>query len=66
MDPNTLTTHVHSEVENTLKEFLDKNGPCICEVFTDPNELHEPKVIAKLSDNGKFIPGELHNIRWAD
>ena len=56
----------NSEVENTLKAFLEKNGPCICEVFTDPNELHEPKVVAKLSEDGKFIPGELHNIKWAE
>ncbi len=56
----------NSEVENILIDFLQHDGPCICEVFTDPNEVHEPKVVAKLSDEGKFIPGELHNIKWAE
>jgi acetolactate synthase-1/2/3 large subunit len=52
------------DVEKVLSEFLASSGPCICEVFTDPREAHEPKVMAKLDDNGKFIPGELKNIQW--
>jgi hypothetical protein len=35
----------------------------IVEIFTDPNELHEPKVVAKgIDNNGKIIPGELTNM----
>ena len=52
------------DVEKVLSDFLTSSGPCICEVFTDPREAHEPKVMAKLDDNGKFIPGELKNIQW--
>jgi acetolactate synthase-1/2/3 large subunit len=54
----------NKDIEPTLKEFLKQNEPCICEVFTDPNEYHEPKVMAKLGNDGKFIPGELKNIQW--
>ena len=39
-------------------------GPELIELFVDPNEVHEPKVVAKLDENGKFIPGELDNINW--
>ena len=56
----------HTEIDNVIKDFLSLDGPCICEVFTDPNEIHEPKVVAKLDDNGNFIPGELHDIKWAE
>jgi acetolactate synthase-1/2/3 large subunit len=52
------------DIQPTLNEFLSQDGPCVCEVFTDPNETHEPKVAAKLGADGKFIPGELKDIRW--
>jgi acetolactate synthase-1/2/3 large subunit len=54
----------NNEVNSVLNNFLYLEGPCVCEVFTDPDELHEPKVMAKLDENGKFIPGELKNIQW--
>ncbi len=53
-------------IQPTLNEFLSQEGPCVLEVFTDPNEFHEPKVVAKLGPDGKFIPGELKNIQWID
>jgi acetolactate synthase-1/2/3 large subunit len=56
----------NSNIHPTLTEFLSQDGPCVLEVFTDPDEFHEPKVIAKLDDEGKFIPGELNNIQWIE
>ncbi len=54
----------NKDIQPTLNQFLSQDGPCVCEVFTDPNETHEPKVMAKLGADGKFIPGELKDIRW--
>jgi acetolactate synthase-1/2/3 large subunit len=54
----------NKDIQPTLNEFLNQEGPCVCEVFTDPEEYHEPKVMAKLDGNGKFIPGKLEDIRW--
>jgi acetolactate synthase-1/2/3 large subunit len=54
----------NKDIQPTLNEFLGQNGPAICEIFTDPDEWHEPKVVAKLGEDGKFIPGELKNIQW--
>lgn len=54
----------NTEMQPTLNEFLSQEGPSVCEVFTDPNEYHEPKVVARLGADGKFIPGELADIRW--
>jgi acetolactate synthase-1/2/3 large subunit len=56
----------NQNIQSTLKEFLTSEGPAVLEVFTDPEEFHEPKVIAKLGEDGKFIPGELKNIQWID
>lgn len=56
----------HQELESKLKSFLKQKGPCVLEVFTDPEEFHEPKVIAKLGDDGKFIPGSLEDISWIE
>ncbi len=53
-------------MESKIKLFLDSDGPGILEVFTDPEEFHEPKVMAKLDESGKFIPGNLENIKWIE
>lgn len=54
----------NKDIQSVLKTFLQQEGPCVLEVFTDPNEYHEPKVVATLGPDGKFIPGELKNIQW--
>lgn len=54
----------HEEIDSILPSFFELDGPAVCEVFTDPNEYHEPKVMASLDENGKFIPGTLENITW--
>jgi acetolactate synthase-1/2/3 large subunit len=56
----------HSGMEETLREFLTLKGPAVLEVFTDPEEYHEPKVVAKLGSDGKFIPGNLQDIKWLE
>ena len=56
----------NDNIHPTLTEFLSQDGPCVLEVFTDPDEFHEPKVVAKLDNEGKFIPGELNNIQWIE
>jgi acetolactate synthase-1/2/3 large subunit len=53
-------------IQPILSEFLSQEGPCVLEIFTDPDEFHEPKVVAKIDAEGKFIPGELSNIQWIE
>lgn len=55
----------NSNIDKILtKVFKRKNKRCIVELFTDPNELHEPKVKARgLDPNGRIIPGELTDIK---
>jgi len=61
-----LSIRNHSEIDEKLDEFLSNDGPIVLEVFTDPDEFHEPKVVAQLDKDGKFIPGVLENIKWID
>lgn len=56
----------NNDIHPTLSDFLSQDGPCVLEVFTDPNEYHEPKVVAKLGADGKFIPGDLKSIQWIE
>lgn len=65
-DLTYLNIKNNNEIHPTLEQFLAIDGPAILEVFTDPDEFHEPKVVAKLDSNGNFIPGELNNIQWID
>lgn len=53
------------DLDSTLDMFINDPNQCVCEVFTDPDETHEPKVFTELDKDGKFIPGKLHNIRWS-
>ena len=61
-----IRVHSNAEIDSTLKELFEINGPAICEIITNPEEVHEPKVIAKLDENGNFIPGLLENIKWSE
>jgi len=55
----------NSEIDEVLESFLAYEGPCFCQVFTDPDESFEPRVIAKMDENGKFIPGRLSEAQWS-
>ena len=53
----------NSEIDSVLSKVFSNPKTCIVEVFTDPDEQHEPKVKAKgIDKNGKIIPGELTDI----
>ncbi len=53
----------NTEIEEVLPKVFSNTTRCIVEIFTDPNEEHEPKVKARGIDNaGKIIPGELTDI----
>jgi len=52
------------DLQSQVDGCFDVNGPLLIEVFVDPDEFHEPKVIAQLDDSGNFIPGKLENIQW--
>jgi acetolactate synthase I/II/III large subunit len=54
----------HDNINSTLSKIFDIEGPVFVEVITDPEEAHEPRVVAQLDENNNFIPGELHSIKW--
>jgi acetolactate synthase I/II/III large subunit len=54
----------HDNINSTLSKIFDIEGPVFVEVITDPEEAHEPRVVAHLDENNNFIPGELHSIKW--
>jgi acetolactate synthase-1/2/3 large subunit len=55
----------NTQINEVLENFLAFEGPCFCQVFTDPDESFEPKVVAKMDENGKFIPGRLSEAQWS-
>jgi acetolactate synthase-1/2/3 large subunit len=54
----------NNQIDKVLNDFFEFDGPCFCQVFTDPDENFEPKVIAKMDENGRFIPGRLSEAQW--
>ena len=61
-----IRVYNNDEIDEKLQQFFQIEGPAICEVMTHPGEVHEPKVIARLDENGNFIPGLLENISWSE
>jgi acetolactate synthase-1/2/3 large subunit len=57
--------NTNNEISEVLESFIGFDGPCICQVFTDPDEIFEPRVVAKMDENGKFIPGRLSEAQWS-
>ena len=63
-DISYVSIHSHDEIDNALKKVFSTNKIMLIEIFSDPHELHEPKVSAKgIDTNGKIIPGNLEDIR---
>ncbi len=58
-----VSIHNNSEIESKISECLKYEGPIICEVYTNPNEKHEPKVTAVMNPDGTFSPGELTDMK---
>ena len=54
----------HDNIDTVLSKIFSIEGPVVVEVLTDPDEAHEPKVVAQLDKDNNFIPGELYNIKW--
>lgn len=55
----------NGEIRKVLDDVFKEphSTPIIVELFSDPNEQHEPKVVTRgIDPNGKIIPGELTNI----
>jgi len=58
-----FSIRTNKDIGKVLDKVLHKER-CIIEVFSDPKELHEPKVKAMgIDKNGYIIPGKLENIQ---
>ena len=43
-----------SKMDANLKNMFEFKGPVICEIFTDPDQIFEPKLASKLNKDGSF------------
>lgn len=60
---NYISIINNDKIDQALCDTFKNDQPTIIDVFTDPNEQHEPKVVAKgINTDGKIIPGELTNM----
>lgn len=58
-----FSIHNNQQIDSVLNKVFNNNNSAIIEIFTDPNEQHEPKVVARgIDTDGKIIPGELTNM----
>lgn len=58
-DIDYISIKNNNEIDK-IEKLIDDDKPYIIEVFTHPNEKHEPKVTHKgIDENGKIIPGTL-------
>lgn len=50
------------EISHKIKRILEKNGPSICEIMVDENQLFEPKVSSKILPDGTIASPELDDM----
>ena len=50
------------ELSTTLEQIKNFDGPVLCEVITDPNEIFEPKLQSKMLDDGTFYTPSLEDM----
>ena len=57
-------TRLDSEysAERIIEEFLEKDGPSICEVVVDPDQNFEPKSSSKVLPDGKIVSPSLDDM----
>jgi acetolactate synthase-1/2/3 large subunit len=55
------------EYDSKIPQVYSIEGPVVCELFTYPYEIHEPKVVHKgIDSEGRIIPGELTDMHISD
>lgn len=53
----------NEEVDDMMTKIMKHKGLCLIELFVNPEEKHEPKVMSQgIDENGKIIPGKLTNM----
>lgn len=52
----------NNEISRVVKNVLKKNGPVICEVFTDTKQVWEPKSSARRLENGTIVSPPLEDL----
>ena len=51
-----------SEAETVLTQALEGEGPCLCEVFVDPEQNFEPKSSSKVLPDGRIVSPSLDDM----
>lgn len=52
----------NSEIERKVRKVLEFEGPILCEVFTDTNQVWEPKNSARKLADGTFVSSPLEDL----
>ncbi len=59
---STFRIENNKEIAETVAQVLKTDGPVICEVMVDPDEVVMPKVQSQMGENGQMIPGKLEDM----
>ena len=53
----------NKDIDDVLSAVMDYNAPLLCEVMSDPDEIHEPKVVGTPQSDGTILPGKLDDMK---
>ena len=54
--------HNNEEMKEVVKEVLAQEGPVFCEIFTDTEQVWEPKSSTKRLEDGKLVSPPLEDL----
>ena len=52
----------YEQLENGIRNVLNRPGPVVCDVLLDPDQPFEPRVSAKQLPEGKMISSNLEDM----
>lgn len=53
----------NKDIDEVLSDVMDCSVPLLCEVMSDPDEIHEPKVVGMPQPDGTILPGKLDDMK---
>ncbi|MBN2098049.1 MAG: thiamine pyrophosphate-binding protein, partial [Dehalococcoidia bacterium] len=52
----------HSQLEETIKQVLDSDGPALCDVVMDPGQSFSPRTTSKRLPDGRMVSSPLEDM----
>jgi acetolactate synthase-1/2/3 large subunit len=58
----TMSMKGGDSIADRVNDVLSTDGPCLCEIFMDPEQSLYPKLMSSMGSDGKLVSSSLENM----